>query len=253
MQDEGVQANENEIPPQEELNENRNKFSNNDEQLNEINEEFNTKYEKTFKKLHEQQIEVLPTIIETNPVKEMSNSNLKPSNKKSLKNEFKKTEITKNEKKNNKPVVTKEKKIEKVSKKPSSLNEVKEKKVPQIDNIKVRKTIKEIHNFIEEAKDDSYDSSDNLLLRERENSVFFGKIGKMELPAAISSNMSPQLSDNEQISDHDLRINEIIEENRSDLFKIQTDQFYHEEITKITKKLANRNKLAAKNQTRKVN
>ena len=57
---------------------------------------------------------------------------------------------------------------------------------------------------------------------------------------------------NEQISDHDLRINEIIEENRSDLFKIQTDQFYHEEITKITKKLANRNKLAAKNQTRKV-
>ena len=79
----------------------------------------------------------------------------------------------------------------------------------------------------------------------------------MELPAAISSNMSPQLSDNEQISDHDLRINEIIEENRSDLFKIQTDQFYHEEITKITKSskktLANRNKLAAKNQTRKVN
>jgi len=152
-------------------------------------------YEKNYKKITEKEL-ILPTIVEKSSsfkepkksLKDIGNSKLKAY-------------------KNNKPTINKLRLVEKTTRKrPTLINEISKK-----DSNKLKT---ELLN----KKSESIQNNSDLFLKDRENSVFFGKISKVEIPSPVSS-VSPTSSSYQNLSDHDQRINEIIEENKIDFNK----------------------------------
>jgi len=163
--------------------------------------------EKSFKK-SDKEIEVLPTIVEMSQV-----------SKKELEKKIAKDLKDKTKKKESKPKKDHFKaKVSKAVVKPKETSPIEtHKKLTDTDRSKIE--LKHMHVARDlELEENSEEKPDQL---ERENSIFFGKIGKIEMPTPLSSSISPAPTDFEQISEHDQRINEIIEENKSHLFEIK--------------------------------
>lgn len=147
-------------------------------------------YEKNFKKLTEKEL-ILPTIVKKSSSFKESKKSLKDIGNSKLKAY-----------KNNKPAINKLRLVEKTTR-----------NRPMLINETSKKNSNKLKTEFENKKSESIQNNSDLFLKDRENSIFFGKISKVEIPSPVSS-VSPTSSSYQNLSDHDQRINEIIEENK---------------------------------------